>query len=47
MKTNDKLEMKNCNMILTETQQKYQHYHLEKTDKYLQVEKCCLLVKDK
>ena len=25
-----KLEMKNCNMILTEEQQKYQHYHLEK-----------------
>ena len=24
------LEMKNCNMILTEKQQKYQHYHLEK-----------------
>ena len=22
--------MKNCNMILTEKQQKYQHYHLEK-----------------
>ena len=26
--------MKNCNMILTEKQQKYQHYHLEKIDKY-------------
>ena len=25
-----RLEMKNCNMILTEKQQKYQHYHLEK-----------------
>ena len=24
-----RLEMKNCNMILTEKQQKYQHYHLE------------------
>ena len=24
------LEMKNCNMILTEKQQKSQHYHLEK-----------------
>ena len=23
-------EMKNCNMILTEKQQKNQHYHLEK-----------------
>ena len=22
--------MKNCNMILTEKQQKHQHYHLEK-----------------
>ena len=22
--------MKNCNMILTEKQQKYQHFHLEK-----------------
>ena len=29
-----RLEMKNCNMILTEKQQKYQHYHLEKYDKY-------------
>ena len=25
-----KLEMKNCNMILTDKHQKYQHYHLEK-----------------
>ena len=25
-----KLKMKNYNMILTENQQKYQHYHLEK-----------------
>ena len=25
-----RLEIKNCNMILTEEQQKYQHYHLEK-----------------
>ena len=24
-----RLEMKNCNKILTENQQKYQHYHLE------------------
>ena len=23
-------KMKNCNMILTEKQQKYQHFHLEK-----------------
>ena len=25
-----RLEMKNCNMILREKQQIYQHYHLEK-----------------
>ena len=25
-----RLEMKNCNMILTEKQQKYQLYHLKK-----------------
>ena len=25
-----RLEVKNCNMILTENQQKYQHYHPEK-----------------
>ena len=25
-----RLEMKNCNTLLTEKQQKYQHYHLEK-----------------
>ena len=24
------LEMKNCNMILTVKQERYQHYHLEK-----------------
>ena len=29
-----RLGMKHCNMILTEKQQKYQHYHLEKHDKY-------------
>ena len=29
-----RLEMKNCNMILTEKQQKYHHYHLAKIDKY-------------
>ena len=28
------LEMKNCNMILTEKQQKYQPDHLAKIDKY-------------
>ena len=27
-------EIKNYNMILTEKQQKYQHYHLKKIDKY-------------
>ena len=26
--------MKNCNMILTEKLQKYQHYYPEKIDKY-------------
>ena len=36
-----KLEMKNYNMILTDTQQKYQQYHLEKliTINILQVQK--------
>ena len=36
-----RLEMKNNNMILTEQQQKYQHYHLEKLMKLnvLQVKK--------
>ena len=28
------LEMKNCNTILTEKQQKYWRYFLEKNDKY-------------
>ena len=28
--TIDKIRNKNYNMILTEKQQKYQHYHLEK-----------------
>ena len=28
------LEMKNCNMMLIQKQQKYQHYHPEKFDKY-------------
>ena len=26
-----RLEMKNCNTILTEKQQKYQHYHMGKS----------------
>ena len=44
-----KLEMKNDNMILTEKQQKYQDYHLEKmiNMNILQVKKYCLLIKDK
>ena len=29
-----RLEMKNCNMILIQKHQKYQHYHPEKFDKY-------------
>ena len=29
-----RLEMKNCNMTLTEKQQKHQQYYLEKNDKY-------------
>ena len=29
-----RLMMKNCNMILTEKLQKYQHYYPEKIDKY-------------
>ena len=45
----DKLELKNCNVILTEKQQKYQHHHLEKliNMNILQVKKYCLLIKDK
>ena len=44
-----KLDMKNYNMILTEKQQKYQHYHLEKliNMNILQVKKYFLLTKDK
>ena len=30
-----RLEMKNCNIILTEKQQKYQHYHQVKLKNYL------------
>ena len=42
-------ETKNCNVMLTEKQQKYQHYHLEKLKNIniLQVRKCPLLMKDK
>ena len=41
--------MENDNMILTEKQQKYQGYHLEKmiNMNILQVKKYCLLIKDK
>ena len=41
--------MKNCNMVLTEKQQKYQHYHLKKliNMSILQVKKYCFLNKDK
>ena len=44
-----RLEMKNCNTILTEKQQKYQHYLLKKliNVNILQVKKYCLLIKDK
>ena len=40
--------MKNYNMRLTERQQEYQHYHLEKLVKMniLQVKKFCLLIKN-
>ena len=34
MKTNDKVREENYNIIKTEKQQKYQHYHLQKIDKY-------------
>ena len=44
-----RLEMKNCNRILTEKQQKYQHYRLEKLIKMniLQVKKYYFVIKDK
>ena len=44
-----RLEMKNCNMILTEKQQKYQHYYLEKliNMNILQAKKYYLLIKEK
>ena len=42
------LEIKNCNVILIEKQQKYQHYHLEQliNMNILQVKKYCLLIKE-
>ena len=44
-----RLEMKNSNMILTEKEQKYQHYHPEKLTNMniLEVKKLCLLIKYK
>ena len=43
-----RLEMKKCNMILTEKQQKYQLYHLEKliNMNLLRVKKYYLLIKE-
>ena len=42
-----KLEMKSCNIILTEKQQKHHHYHQVKMRKMsnLQVKKYCCLMK--
>ena len=42
-----RLEMKNCNVILTEKQQKYQHYHPEKliNTNVLEANKSCPLIK--
>ena len=42
-----RVEIKNCNMILTEKPQKYQHYHLENliNANILQVYKYYLLIK--
>ena len=44
-----RLEKNNCNKLVTEKQQKYQHYHLEKliNMNILQMKKYCLLTKDK
>ena len=44
-----RLEMKNCDMILTEKQQKYQHYHLEKlmNMNILQVKKYYLPIEER
>ena len=48
MTIDDRLEMKNYNMILTETQRKSQHYRLEKliNMNILQVKKYYLLIKE-
>ena len=49
MTIDDKARDEKCNLILTEKQQKYQLYHLEKlmNINILQVKKYCLLIKDK
>ena len=49
MTIDDRLEMKNCNMILSEKLQNYQNYHLEKLVNMnnLQVKKHRFLIKDK
>ena len=49
MATDDKIKMKNDNMILTEKLQKYQFYHQVKliSMNNLQVKKYYLLIKDK
>ena len=43
-----RLEIKNWNMILTEKQEKYQHYHPQKliNMNFLQVKKYYLLIKE-
>ena len=48
MKTDDKIKMKNYNMILTENQQNYRHFHQAKvTDmNILQVRKYYLLIRE-
>ena len=47
MTINDKIKIKNDNMILIEKQRRYQHYHLEKliNMNILQVKKYYLLIK--
>ena len=47
MTTDVRLEMNNCNMIFTEKQQQYKHYHLEKfiDMNIFQVKKYYLLIK--
>ena len=46
MAIDDKVRDENCNMILTEKQQKNQHYYLEKliNINILQVKMYCLLI---